>query len=268
MSQNLVVDGVTYNGVDSLAMTNEAGKKVIYVEKVNCGTGVPVAQIGEREFYTVEDALAGAAPGDIVKLAADSAEAVNIIVPEGVTLDLNGKTLTCDGITTFNGQVMDSAAEVGGVKVNGGYALFNGNIYLPLFDVDNNCYRFFEYSLRGLGGKPGTDVVTFGVTIDLLNIEAYRIISKHGYDTGLFMYLHYRYGNRVSRADYTEAIIKAVATSWINIITNNTGKTAALTYKISGLSSVAGQAMFHDAFLECNGAKATITQSYDVPATE
>lgn len=39
MAQNLVIDGVTYNGVESLELTNAAGEKVTYTEGGTGGTG-------------------------------------------------------------------------------------------------------------------------------------------------------------------------------------------------------------------------------------
>lgn len=109
MAQNLVICGVTYNGVESMEMTNSAGKKITYIEKVNAGTGVYVAEIGERKFYTAEDALVAAVSGETVKLISDCVENVNIVVSPGVTLDLNGKSLEADNVAALTtAHVIDS----------------------------------------------------------------------------------------------------------------------------------------------------------------
>ena len=85
MAQNLMIDGTVFHGVDSISMTNENGEKVTYIEKTNAGTGVYVAEIGERQFYTVEDALAAAVSGEKDKVCADHYE-IDAIKEEDVPL--------------------------------------------------------------------------------------------------------------------------------------------------------------------------------------
>ena len=109
MAQNLMIDGTVFHGVNSISMTNENGEKVTYIEKTNAGTGVYVAEIGERQFYTVEDALKAAVSGETVKLISDCVENVNIVVSPGVTLDLNGKSLEADNVAALTtAHVIDS----------------------------------------------------------------------------------------------------------------------------------------------------------------
>lgn len=103
MAQNLVIGSVTYNGVESMEMTNAAGEKIVYVEKVNAGTGEYVAQIGEKKFYTVDNALAEAADGDAVVLLMNVVEVETLIIKPGVTLDLNGQTLTAPVVVGLDG---------------------------------------------------------------------------------------------------------------------------------------------------------------------
>jgi len=118
MAQNLILDGITYNGVDSLSMTNENGKKISYIEDPNPGTGVVVAKIGEKEYFTVEKALAEAVSGDTVQLIANTTE-VSILVPYGVTVDLNGYTMTVEKyvIGFVGSHVIDNSGSNNGLLV-------------------------------------------------------------------------------------------------------------------------------------------------------
>jgi hypothetical protein len=171
MAQNFVIAGTVYNGVDSISMTNENGEKITYVEKVNAGTGVPVATIGSREFYTVEDALKAAVSGETVTMIADSTEPVILIIPTGVTLDIQSNTLTADRIIGLNGSklmanTMSNSTESGSgfLKVkkdnvlldDGCVVASNGYGILPVWNPDAGHYEFAlmrvydQYSSNGL----------------------------------------------------------------------------------------------------------------------
>lgn len=141
MAQNLVIDGTVFNGVDSIAMTNEAGEKVTYIEKTNPGTGVSVAQIGERQFYTVEDALAAAVSGDTVAMIADSAEQASLLVPGGITLDLDGHTLEAAFFATAPGSEVLNSKVDGILRVpQNAIALSKSNTYIPIWNGVDGYY--------------------------------------------------------------------------------------------------------------------------------
>lgn len=153
MAQNLMIDGTVFHGVDSISMTNENGEKVTYIEKTNAGTGVYVAEIGERQFYTVEDALAAAAPGVTVTMIADSTEAANLIIPAGVILNLQGHALTANNIVGIEGSSLGGSPwsnNAGGRVIIG-----QKNLSLPrkpyydgkydvilIWDTVDKCYKF------------------------------------------------------------------------------------------------------------------------------
>lgn len=158
MAQNLLINGSVFNGVESIDMVNANGEQVTYVEKVNAGTGVPVAKIGEREFYTVEDALAGAVAGDTVTMIANSTENVNLIIPNGVTLDIKSFTLTAISVLGLHGSKLTGAADgnknytmdAGGVlkvaRENLILPADNDTKYFPIWDIttDGGVYRFTQ----------------------------------------------------------------------------------------------------------------------------
>lgn len=150
MSQNLIIDGIVLNGVDSLSIPNENGERITYIEKTNVGTGVPVAQIGERQLYTVEDALAAAAPGETITMIADATENAGLTIPAGVTLDLQGHTLTAHRVVGLNGSFITATPNSGKLLVPQGNLVLSeqgwrnekGQYVMPIWDPVNGYYLF------------------------------------------------------------------------------------------------------------------------------
>lgn len=69
-----------------------------------------VATIGEKGYASVANALAAATSGQTVRLNANATEDTVLVYP-GITLDLNGQTLTAEYVVGFNGgSVIDSSA--------------------------------------------------------------------------------------------------------------------------------------------------------------
>ncbi|MBQ6947532.1 MAG: discoidin domain-containing protein [Clostridia bacterium] len=102
------------------------------------------AEIDGVSFATLEAALDAAKDGDTVKLCADVA-ATRLMIAGGVTLDLNGKTLTADYLVGFNGAVLMDSAEDGSGKLTiakENLALPKNNPYLPVYDEEGGHYLF------------------------------------------------------------------------------------------------------------------------------
>lgn len=162
MAQNLIIDGIVLNGVDSISMTNENGEKIVYVEKVNTGAGYHVAEIGEKKFYTVEDALKSAVSGETVLLIADSVENASLLVPANVTLDLNGYTLEAPAFTSALGSQVLNSKTTGILKVpQTGIAFNKGNTYLPVWNgVDGYYLIRFGWTTQ-ISKNAETDIVSY-----------------------------------------------------------------------------------------------------------
>lgn len=199
MAQNLVVDGTVFNGVDSISMTNENGEKVTYIEKVNTGTGVYVAQIGEQKFYTVEDALAAAAPGDTIMLISDCVENASLMVPSGVTIDLNGHTLESNFFVSSLGSQILNSKVTGVLKVPyGNAAIHKSNTYVPVWNevdgyyliewgyytgykADENNYTYYFLPKPRNAGVVNTEVVKLlqnGAEDNQLKIEVRLVFTN------------------------------------------------------------------------------------------
>lgn len=183
MAQNLVIGGVTYNGVESMEMTNSSGEKIVYVEEIDTGTGVYVAQIGEQKFYTLKAALAAAAPGETVTLLKDAEESYVVIAP-GVTLDLQGYALTAERLVGFNGSYINAVTPKSD-RLGGRLIIPKGNLilseqalpktapyYLLPFWNDVGYYQFTQIALvdtdsknaRGLKIEKENETIKFQFT--------------------------------------------------------------------------------------------------------
>lgn len=159
MAQNLVVDGKTFYGVDYIGMLNAEGKEIQYHEKTNIGTGVVVATIGEKEYYTVEDALAEAQSGETVNLIADSTEDVTLVIPSGATLNLQSYSLKCKNVIGLQGSTMTATPNSGKLFVAKGNIILpeeaflsaenaTGDRYiLPIWSPADGCYLFSLFAV-------------------------------------------------------------------------------------------------------------------------
>lgn len=72
-------------------------------------SGDPVAQIGDKTYISVADALAEAKSGDTVTMIADSTEG-DLVIPSGVTLNIASYNLTADTVTGLDDGNIDADA--------------------------------------------------------------------------------------------------------------------------------------------------------------
>lgn len=101
-----------------------------------------------------------------------------LAIAEGVTLDLNGHTLTAGSVATITSTsaIIDSKNGEGGIAVAKDGLLFVGtNAQLPLYD--NGVYRFFDCEMVHMqrAGQTSNSVM-FGVRMEL-NDRAYALLE-------------------------------------------------------------------------------------------
>ncbi len=108
---------------------------------------------GGGMFAQLEDAVAAAGEGGHIDLITDTVE-VDVILTNGITLDLNGHTLTVSGFASTgalnaDGYVVDdSVGNAGLLKMTADAAFNENNGDLPLYDSAAGGYRFFDYKLE------------------------------------------------------------------------------------------------------------------------
>ena len=112
-------------------------------------TGVVVAMIGTDEYFTVQSALEAATAGQTVKVVAPAEEAY-IMVPAGVTLDLNGQTLTVGSAASFGVIMGEGKLAV----AEGALAMTANDYYLPVYEGNGYVFKYiylwtYEEGLNG-----------------------------------------------------------------------------------------------------------------------
>lgn len=149
----LTAQGSTVTGPkDTLTVVSGVdGYVVIYKDGVHMLAEKDVAEYNGTKYETVSAALnAAMANGGTVTVLRDCEEQNYIIVPTGVTLDLNGYELTAKSIviSTFEGaHIIDSSADNTGVlkAAKGNVRLYETNAQLPAWNGEG--YQFFEIGI-------------------------------------------------------------------------------------------------------------------------
>ena len=121
---------------------------------------------------------AASASGGVITMLKDRQEG-GIVLPEGVTLDLNGFRLTCTGLNATAAKVIDSQAGTGMLLASS--SRFNaGNPQLPLWDKQNSAYRFYSYTftVQSESTEAGEDTRNFWFRLEFASDSAYRLIQS------------------------------------------------------------------------------------------
>ncbi len=150
----------------------------------NCGEVLCAVISGEEVAYLpIAEAMA-AGEGQTIQLMADT-QAQDVILSSGMTLDLNGNTLTADSILTYSGNaVIDSSADAQGLlKINAenGNMISGDNSQLPVYDSASEGYRFFTVTVElvTVTGKTGTSP-KYWFKIQAENIEKFSDLALSG----------------------------------------------------------------------------------------
>jgi len=170
----------------------------------------------------------GAAAGETVRLRADQ-NATELTIPAGVTLDLNGYCLKAETLVSF-GDIIDTAGT--GSLVVGDFVL-SDNSYLPVFDSENGCYRFFAYSLEALGVRAGEGTAVFGFALNFADPAAYTLLTRTQ-DPKLNITTELAWGNETLTFAFSPELIRQFAALQLRYPELQ----AALQLKVTGLESL------------------------------
>ena len=232
---------------DLNVVTSVADAKVVYEN----GTYMVkllqyVAQIGETKYDDLSDALAAAKSGETVQVIANTAEFL-VMVPAEVKLDLNGFVVTAKNVLAF-GIVMDTAAEVGGIKIsNDTTTAFtklqpeNGG-YLPIYDTRDGMYKFFEHEVVAVDVVAGEDNAKFRFQLRFEAKTAYEVLANTE-DSDIDYVLHLMWTGMEDyavRYRMTDATVRAYAASVYEQLSDaeNPENTRKMTLTIYGVNAL------------------------------
>ena len=100
-----------------------------------------------------------------------------IVVPAGVTLELDGFNVRAANILSF-GDVVDHNASVNAqVTITDDMVLAENNSQIPLYYNVGKYYYFTDMGAASLGARKSSDKVTFGFALDMAENLANYILS-------------------------------------------------------------------------------------------
>ena len=158
---NIIVKGGTFTGFDP-ANNKAEGENTNFVaagyKSVDNNDGTytvvknenVVAVIGTKEYATLSEALKDAAKnsGTVLLVADVDANEDIVQVRAGVTLNLNGYSITNVDLLRVTGQIIDTSdANARGIVSAEGYVIGGQNAYTPVYDSAKKGYSFFNLSV-------------------------------------------------------------------------------------------------------------------------
>lgn len=203
-------------------------------------------------YYTVlatqedlQQVLDSAESGTTVVLTQD-AELGSVAVWEGVTLNLNGYTLTVNYFTCY-GAVADSGD--GGnalIKVNKNIHIAGHNSFLPIYDSADGGYRFYKYQLQNLGYKTVEDdpnTLKAGIRLVLNNTAGYDVLSGTA-DAAMDAMAYISWGNMPGAICYqfSDDTLRSYAAQAAADIAANGTTSKAITLTIRGIDKLGADA--------------------------
>lgn len=212
------------NEVGTVLVTAPAGELAAAVEKMTCDFGSDTlilspetgaiyltgygAVIDGTGYETLADAIAAAQSGKTILLQANAADEL-VVIPAGVTLNLNGYVVDADYFAAF-GSVIDTMA-TGGLEIAKGSAttmLREDNAYLPLYDTTNGCYKFYAYELKSVDTPQNSTAKSaqFWFTVNFANEDAYALLADAD-AAGMYLSVEVSWDNTTIIADILQTSI-------------------------------------------------------------
>ena len=152
-----------------------------------CGVDY-VAQIGETKYATVVEALAAAKSGETVLMVADSTEGT-IIIPVGVTLDLNGQTLTVTSMFVKFGDLIDGdgTTAAGTLRMADTVNAMWGNVNEQIPIKTANGYKFAGVVKMNVKYKPEENKYIFQ---PIFSAAGNKLLDEGEAETGVSIEIH------------------------------------------------------------------------------
>ena len=207
-------------------------------------------------YTTLAEAFGAANVGDTIKLLdnVDDTKSGATEVKAGVKLDLNGNTISAANFLSFGDVVDTSEDSVGGVIISDNimeaFTVFQAaNSYLPIYDKENGCYRFFSYEVKTLGSQYSAtaDSLKFGFEIRIGSKKAYELIYADPsiIDLNLDLVVN---GNSSENQKFTYTCDEALLSKYAFTVIKNyeafATKSISLTFTTTGVSRLQAGATY------------------------
>ena len=198
----------------------------------------PAAKIGDTEYFTVQAAVdAAEAEGKTVTLLRNVTENA-VDVKSGVTLDLNGKTLTAS--VKGSGTVTDSSERSQGKIVGESAVQKVGENEIALYD--GTTTRVVGYTLSASAAEEvkkddAVSAVNFRYTFKLDNPEAYTMIAEDAKNAGFTI------GATLSFNGATEdaKLIDGTVSGWASEMAKNADADCVFYVRVTGFESLGAE---------------------------
>ena len=157
------------------------------------GAYVPFV-IGTTSYDSLDAALKAAKSGETVKMQSDAEASSLVYVSAGVTLDLNGHTLTSkESVMSPAGSMIDSSNGLGLLKISrntkGNFdhvLISSSNKQTSVYDKNAGGYRFFDVSIYSYLQKlDDTTKAKVWCKPVFTNYDAYRLLAEDGTGDGM-----------------------------------------------------------------------------------
>lgn len=182
------------------------------------GVYVPFA-IGTTSYASLDAALSAAKSGDTVKMQSDAEASGFVHIPNGVTVDLNGHTLTAKAsVMAPAGSMIDSSNGNGLLKVKqntaGGYDsvyIQRNNGQTTLYDKTAGGYRFFDVTVYSfLGSDSNEEWARVWCKPVFTNDYAYELLAAGGH--GDEMVVNANWGTGTYRFSFKQSLLTKLCT--------------------------------------------------------
>lgn len=242
-SSSYAGSGIT---VDGKALTQETDASVTAIGQTFTGLNkwstdsdaVLDADTG-ISYATWSEASAALSEGGNLRLLQDLTGSA-VTVRQGVTLDLNGKTLDTKYFTCYGDVTDGSAGGEGLVKASKNIHIAGQASYLPIYDSADGGYRFYKYELQNLGAKAvegDADSIKFGFRLVLANADGYGVLAATTDDTmDTFSYVNWGGLPVTISYEFQDATLRSYAQQAAADIATNGTTTKAIVLTLTGVS--------------------------------
>ena len=207
-------------------------------------TGNTIAQVGDKIYETLEDAIYAAGTNETVVLLADTTVGA-LVLSKGITLDLNGRTLTAESVIAFTGSY---------IRGDGLLKIARGNLtitahdgaYLPVWNGDDgyvfvSCAKFNQ--LPSASGNSAKYIFQ-----PKLSIDAYELIDNGKESSGVTLVVKVIWSGELGSGSREFAFSDELMQKFVESYNPETGK-FSLAFVLN-LTGTAGMELAYEVFFQ------------------